>query len=169
MDPATLAIISAVASVAGGFMESKAQEAQTKSTMQQLQAQADASAYNARIAQQNAKIAESQTAAEVSKAGRERRMRLGANIATAGASGALGGANFLDIAMDNAAQEELNIQAIKQQGLLKQKSFLEQAGLDYAESRSASGQIPLVRKAGQMQSAAAMLSGGSKLAGSFAT
>ncbi len=155
-----LTTLVAGANLASMYAEGQAQKTAAKASMQAQQAQAQASEYNARIARENAAIAESNTAAEVARADRERRLRTGANIAAAGGSGSL---SFMDIAMDNAAQEELNILTIKQQGLLKQRSFQQQAGLLDFEAQGARSQIPLIQKGYEYTSAANLLKGATKL------
>lgn len=161
MELATAAALLAGGSqVASMFAEGQAAKTQAKAQMQQQQAAAQAAEFNAKIAQENAATVASNTAAEAAKADRERRLRSGANIAGSGGSGNL---SFLDIAMDNAAQEELNILTIKQQGLLKERSYLQQAGLDLAEAQGARSQIPLIGKAYEYQSAANLLKAPAKL------
>lgn len=155
-----LTTLVAGANLASMYAEGQAAKTQAKAQMQQQQSIAQANEYNARIAEQNAAIVASNTAAETAKADRERRLRAGANIAAAGGSGSQ---SFLDIAMDNAAQEELNILTIKQQGLLKERSYQQQSNLDMMEARGARAQIPLIGKGYQYTSAASLLKGATKL------
>lgn len=82
---------------------------------------------NREIANRNAALSEFQTEADKEKQDRERRLRLGANIAAGGVSGL--GQNF-DILRDNAAQEELDILRIEQQGQLEANSFRQTASLE---------------------------------------
>lgn len=144
--------------VLGGIQQANAVKAETAAQQAQLQAQANAYKFNADVARQNAAIVEGQTKAEVEKADRERRMRLGRNIAAAGGSGSgIGGA--MDLLQSSAAQEELNLLTIKSEGLLKQRSYLNNAALDTASAGNTLNQIPLVKKAGAAKSAAGIIGG----------
>lgn len=98
--------------VLGGLKQSQAEQASYK-------AQAAAADANARITEQNTK-------AELEKTDRERRLRLGANIASQGASGITGG-SALDIISDNVSQETLNLLTIESQGKFAQNQYLSQA------------------------------------------
>lgn len=135
-----------------------AAKAESAAQQAQLQAQADAYAFNAKVNAENAKIAEGQTQAALDKADRERRIRLGRNIASGGASGT-GLESFGDILQSSAAQEELNLLTIKSEGLLKQRSFLQGAALDTAASQNTANQIPLVKSASKAKGATALLGG----------
>lgn len=144
--------------VLGGIQQQNAIKAETAAQTAQLQAQANADKFNANVARENAKIVEGQTQANLDKADRERRIRLGTNIANSGASGTgLGGA--MDILQSSSAQEELNLLTIKSEGLLKQRSYLQNASLDDASARNTLNQVPLVKAAGKTKGAAAVLSG----------
>lgn len=143
--------------VLGGIQQQNAIKAESAAQQAQLAAQAQANEFNANVARENAKIVEAQTAAELSKADRERRMRLGANIAAGGASG-VGVSSAGDILQSNAAQEELNLLTLKSEGLLKQRSYLQNAALDEASAANTRNQIPLVKSAAKSKSAAAVLS-----------
>lgn len=148
------------------LQQAKATDAQTQAQTRSLQAQADADAFNATIAEQNAEIVRGQTAAELEVANREKRLRQGSAIARAGGSG-VGIGSALDILQDNAAQEELNLLTIKSEGLLRERNFLTQSNLLTTSSQNTAGQIPLVKSAGSASKAASVLSGVSKGIGKF--
>lgn len=139
----------ALSSIGSSGQESAAREAQ-------LEADAQADEFNARIARENAALVGKQTAAQLEQADRDRRLRVGANIASGGASGI--GQSF-DILQSSAAQEELNLLNIQSEGLLKQRSFQQSASLDTASAKNKRNQKPLVRSAGKAKSATAVLSG----------
>ena len=132
-------IISAPFQIKASKANQQAQEAQAK-------AQAQADAFNADIMERNARIVEGQTKAALEREDRQRRLRLGSQIAQ-GSTGGLSG-SALDIIRDSAEQETLNILTIKQQGMLEKQSLLEQAALTRASGSNTLAQIPLLRKAG---------------------
>lgn len=150
--------------VMGGIQQGNAAEAQAKAQAQQLRAQADADAYNATIAQQNAGIVEGQTQAQLDQADRERRLRIGANIAAGGASGISGG-SASDIIRDNITQETLNLLTIENEGLLRKREFETQGNLLTASSQNTRGQASYVRSAGKTSKANAILGGVSSAIG----
>lgn len=78
------------------------------------------------IAERNAEIAKAQTSQQLEVQDRERRLRRGANIASAGASG-VGIESFGDILQSSAIQEEMDLLNIKSEGLLKQQRFESEA------------------------------------------
>lgn len=121
-------------SVVGKIQESAAQSAS-------LKAQSQAAAYNQQIAERNARLTEQQTQQQVDEADRQRRLRLGANIAAMGASGISGGSG-LDILSDNITQETLDILNIKREGLLRAQDYRIQGGMYGAESQNYLNQRP---------------------------
>lgn len=157
-DPVTMAVVAIGGQVLGGIAQSNAIKADTAAQTAQLQAQADADRFNANVARENANIVEGQTKAELDKADRERRIRMGAARAAGGASG-VGIDSFGDILQSSAAQEELDLLTIKSEGLLKKRSFEQTAGLNEASSQNRLNQIPLVKSAGRSRSGSAILSG----------
>lgn len=163
-DPLTLAMVGV--KVLGGFMQSRAQEAQYAAQQQQLQAQAAAADYNKRIAEQNAEIVSQQTQAELEKQDRERRLRAGMSRASAGASG-IGAESFGDILQSSAAQEELDLLTIQSEGLLRQREFEQQAGLLGMEAQSSRGQAKMVKSAAKTSKAASLISGISSGLGAY--
>ncbi|TXH10048.1 MAG: hypothetical protein E6R04_06350 [Spirochaetes bacterium] len=146
-----LQLIGAVQNANAARVEGAAQQAQ-------LEAQASASRFNAEVAKQNAAITAEQTKANLEKADRERRIRLGRNVAAASASGT-GAGSFGDILQSSSAQEELNLLTIRSEGLLKERSYLQNAALDTASAQNALNQVPLVKSAAKTKSASAILSG----------
>lgn len=147
--------VSTIGSIFSGMGQNAAEE---EAAIAQQQAAANAAAFNAEIARKNAAIEESKTQAELEKADREKRLRLGGNIASAGASGmSFSGSSLIDILSDNAAQEELNIGTIKQQGFLAKQNYLQQAGLYNASAANAAGQISGIKKAGKYKTASSIL------------
>ena len=92
--------------------------------------------YNAAIARQNAETTKQQTQAALDKQDRERRLRLGANIAASGASG-VGMESFGDIMASSAMQEELDMLTLESEGLLKARDYEASANLYKAEGSNA--------------------------------
>lgn len=129
---------------------------QAAAITQQSEAQARAAEFNSEIARKNAGIQATQTEADLERTRRENVSRSGSVRAAAGASGGLTGSN-LDILASNAAQQELDILNIKQQGKLREQALLQGAKLDIMEAKS-------TRKAGKLGSAAAILGGAAQTA-----
>jgi hypothetical protein len=140
----------------GGLVSSSADQAT-------LRAQQSASRYNQQIALQNASIAEQQTAAEMEKQDRMRRLRLGSARAAAGAGGRGMTGSILDVMQDNIAQETLDLLTIKSEGLLRQQTFKNEATLLGMEASSLGGQIKSTKAAGYLGAASSMFGGASKL------
>lgn len=150
-DPITMLTIGgAVSGLVGGVVSGNAAQAQAEAQANQLKAQADADRFNRQIALQNIEIVKGQTQAEFDKADRERRLRLGANIA-AGAS--------TDVLSSNATQEALNLLTIRSEGLLREREFQTQANLLESSARSADSQVSSVIAAGKASKSAAILGG----------
>lgn len=153
-----LAIASIGTSLLGSFQRANAIESQTQAQVRQQQAQVQADQYNERVARQNAQIVEGQTRAELEKADRERRLRVGRSIANAGASG-IGIESFGDVMSSSAEQEELDLLTIQNEGFLKQREFTTRADLLNSSAASTKSQIPLTKAAGKSSKSAAILSG----------
>lgn len=115
------------------------QESQAQST--QLKAQAQAANYSAQIAERNRELTEQQTESQVQEAERQRRLRLGANIAAMGASGVAGGSG-LDILSDNITQETLDILNIEREGVLRAQNYQIEAGMQRASASNYLAQRP---------------------------
>ena len=111
------------------------------STLQNANATRAANKANAQIAENNAKIAESQTAAAVEKQRREGLLRQGAARAAAASRGTGIGSAY-DILADNAAQEELDVLTIKHQGLLRKTGYLQDAALETASGKAVKKNTP---------------------------
>lgn len=92
--------------------------------------------YNAAIARQNAETTMQQTNAAKETQDRERRLRLGANIAAGGASG-VGIESVGDVFSSNAMQEELDLLTLESEGLLRARDYTAQANLQKAQGRNA--------------------------------
>jgi hypothetical protein len=107
--------------------------------IQQGRAAKQAADYNATIARQNAETTKQQTQAALDKQDRERRLRLGANIAASGASG-VGMESFGDIMASSAMQEELDMLTIESEGLLRSRDFEAQANMYDVQGRNAMSQ-----------------------------
>ena len=126
-------------------------------------AQAGAADFNAAQAErdraltiQQTETLKQQNEAALTQADRERRLRLGANIAKGGARG-LG--QPLDILRDNAAQEELNILTIKQQGALQQRAGVIQAQGFGTQAELERAKAETARTQGRLGVGATVLSG----------
>lgn len=107
--------------------------------IQEGRAAKQAADYNATIARQNAETTKQQTQAALEKQDRERRLRLGANIAASGASG-VGMESFGDIMASSAMQEELDMLTLESEGLLKARDYEAQGNLYKAEGSNAMSQ-----------------------------
>jgi hypothetical protein len=124
----------------------------TLSSANAAQGQAD---YQSKVAQQNANTVAQQTAANAEAQDRQNRLRRGANIAAAGASG-VGTDSFGDILQNNAALEQLDMLTIQSEGLLQQRNFESEASLATARGKSA-------RTSGYIGAASSILGGASNL------
>ena len=161
-----LAGVAAAAGVASGIQAGNAAESQANAQANQLQAQANADRYNAEIAGQNAGVVAGQTEAQLDRADRERRLRMGTARAAGGASG-IGLENFGDILQSSAAQEELNLLTIQSEGALREREFTTGASLLNTSAQNSINQISGVKAAGKASKTAAILGGVSKGLGSF--
>lgn len=119
--------------------------------MQQANAESAALEYNAELALKNAGITRTETEADVERQKRENFLRTGKTTAAAAATGGLTG-SALDVLASNAAQQELDILNIKQQGKLREEAYLSQARLDIAGSKN-------VKVAGKLAAASTVLTG----------
>ena len=104
--------------------------------IQEGRAAKSAADFNAKVAQRNADISKQQTQVRKERHDKERRLRAGANIASAGASGA-GIESFGDILSDNAMQEELDLLTIESEGLLQKQNFEIEASQQKAAGKNA--------------------------------
>ena len=151
-DPVTLAVISAGTKFLGGIAQANAQQSQ-------YAAQARAAEYNAQIARQNAATVQSQTEAQLETQDRERRLRLGASMAAAGASG-LDTSGFGDILSSSAAQEQLDLLTLQSEGMLKKRGFESEAAMQSATAQSIKSQAKLSKAASVMSGISSMASMG---------
>lgn len=142
-DPITMMVISTAFQAIGAIQQGQA-----------AKAEAD---YNATIAEQNAAITRQQTQAQLDTQDRERRLRAGAAMAAAGASGT-GIESYGDILQSSAMQEELDLLTLKSEGLLRERDFTNQASVLKAQGKNA-------ERSGYMQAASAVLGGATKMMG----
>jgi hypothetical protein len=124
--------------------------------MQSNSAQTSAAEYNAQLSRQNAALSRQKTQEELEIQDRERRLRLGSNIARAGANNTGFGGSTGDILQSNAMQEELELMSIKSDGALRAAGFENTATLDSMQAESS-------KTAGMIGAGANLLSGTSKL------
>ncbi|MGB8276097.1 MAG: hypothetical protein WCF16_12610 [Alphaproteobacteria bacterium] len=100
------------------------------SSIQQGQAAASASEYNARVAQQNAELARRKAVADEQLA-RQRAIRiLGQGRADVAKSGITLSGSALDVLSDSAANSELDALSIRYGGVIRQADATAQAALD---------------------------------------
>lgn len=131
-----LAIIGTGLSLVGTLTGAAGQATQGVSQQQQYESSARASEFNAEVAQRNAGIQRTQTAADIERTRRENFIRAGAARASAGALGGLTGSS-LDLISSIAAEQELDVLNIKQQGQLREDALLQGAQLDIFEAKGA--------------------------------
>lgn len=144
----TIGTISTIGATVGGALSSmNAQKASAAST-------AAADEYNAKIAEQNASLANAQTAQAVKDKQRTQYLAKSENINN---SGSVTG-NVLDILSDNAANSEMDILNTKYNGLLASNSYLNSANLSRSDAANAI-------TAGNTGAASAILGGVTNLAG----
>lgn len=132
-DPVTMAVVMMGTKLAGSFISANAEASSAK-------ASAAAAEQNAEISRRNARLTSQQTASDVADAERLNRLRIGANIAAMGASGVSGGSG-VDILLDNATRQKMDIMNIQREGLLKQQNYLIQGGMYSAEAKNTKAQI----------------------------
>ena len=121
-DPVTMMIVATGAQAFGQFQQGRAAQQSAE--------------YNAAIARQNAERTRQQTEVAKEQQDRERRLRLGANIASGAASG-VGIENLGDVMASNAMQEELDLLTLESEGLLRAQDFETQASLQEARGKQA--------------------------------
>lgn len=124
---------------------------------QQARAQEQAANYNATVAEQNAEIAREQAALRAQQIERENRLRLGATLAAAGASGVATEGTVIDVVGDLVTQGELERQQALYEGELRARGFTIDRDLSRSRARGA-------RSAGRISAATTLLSGGAELA-----
>ncbi len=113
--------------------------------MQQAKAQSDAANFNAQVANNNAIATRAAAAENAKREGRAGDKRMGAIRAR-------GGMDKMDLLVDSAMEEELEIQTILHAGELQATGFANTALLDTASARNA-------RASGNITAASALLSG----------
>lgn len=125
-DPATAAIIGTIATVAGTGM-------QVFGSIQQGQAAQAASDYNAAVARNNAIAAEQQAATDEEQQRDRFRRAQAAARASLGLSGTTGAGSAEDLLAENAANAELDAQAIRYRGRVTADNYRSQADMTQFE------------------------------------
>jgi len=105
--------------------------------VQQLNAQAAASEYNARVADRNARTVLQQTESEAESQRREGRRKLSAIRAQYGASGLTMEGSPLDVLEDSAMEVELDVQKTRYKGHMEALGYTEKAKLSRLQAESA--------------------------------
>lgn len=130
---------------------------------------AEASAnYNAAMARRNAEIVAQQSGAAQQQQQRQAQQRLGAMLASAGASGLAGSTSVSDVLADSARQAEFERQSIaynyqlKAQGLLSQSDMYTRQGAEAVQAGNMAATSALIQGA---YSAYGMSGGGAPAAG----
>lgn len=129
--------------------------------IQQGSAQKAAADYNAAVARNNAIAARQQASAEAERQERQMRLRRGANIAKAAASGVALEGSVLDLFEDNAIEEEIDRLSIFYQGEINANNFEANATLDDMRGQAA-------KQASYFSAAGTLLGGTAKAAGIYA-
>lgn len=111
-------------SVLGSISSANAQK-------QQAEASAQASIYNAQIAQRDAVVARQQATADAALHARDAQRRISSMVAGFGASGTELSGSALDVLADSATQAEQDNQTIKYKGELRAMGYESTAALDY--------------------------------------
>lgn len=122
IDPATAAIIGTIATVAGTGM-------QIIGGIQQGQAASAAANYNAAVANNNAIAAQQQAATDEQQQRDRFRRAQAAARASLGISGQTGAGSAEDLLSENAANAELDAQAIRYAGARRAEAYRSQAAM----------------------------------------
>ena len=125
------------------------------SSIKEGQAASSEAKYQSTIADQNATRAREQTNADLETQDKDRRLRRGASVASAGASG-VGVDSFGDVMASSAMQEQLDMLTIKSNGLLAERGFEADASL--AKARGANA-----KSASYLSAATSIIGGASNL------
>jgi len=144
---------SVVAGVAGISQGARAKEEAAE--FNEAQAQRDA-----KLTRQQTETTKQQSEVDLAQADRDRRLRLGANIASGGARGV---GQPLDILRDNAGQEELDILTLESQGLLQAREGEIRARGFETEADLEAGRAATARTQGRLGVGAELLSGSARL------
>lgn len=140
----TIATVAAVAGVAGNFI----------GYQRQANAENVAANYNALVNEQNARLVEEKARDDEKRFRIMVRKQEGSNRAALGASGVQNAGSPLELLRSNARQAESDAIQIQLGGMIQRDQYLSEASFSRSAGRSAS-------RAGNMGSAAQLLSGGS--------
>ena len=132
---------------------------QAISAIKEGQAASAEAKYTSQVADRNAQISQQQTEQALETQDRERRLRRGAAMASAGASG-VGIESFGDILSSSAAQEEMDLLNIKNEGLLQQQNFQSESAFAKAKGKQAKSNSYLKAGAAILGGASSLYSGG---------
>lgn len=134
MDPGTLSILSTIATIGGGLVSAVG-------AMQNAQAQSDADAYNAQVAQNNAIAVQQQAEQNAELQQQTAKRAIGSTVAAYGSSGvASGEGSALDVLSNTASSAELDRQTILYKGHLQALGYQDEAALDKAKGANAASQ-----------------------------
>lgn len=153
---AAAAVVGAYSAYQGG----KAQEASYKS-----QAQADE--YNAKVAETNAATARQQAGAREEAQRRQARQILGTQRAALAQAGIGLSGSAADVYGASAANAELDALNIRYEGELDARGLLAGAELDKYQGKVSNMNAKSAKQAGYVNTASALLSGGSKAYGTY--
>jgi hypothetical protein len=129
--------------------------------VRQAQAASAASDYNAKLAEQNAEVATAQGNAAAEAQARDAQRRIGAAVATYGASGVqVDTGSPTDVLADSARNASLDNLTIKYNAKLRALGLQAQAGLDRANAANS-------EQAGYLNATSQLLSGAAKAGGAF--
>lgn len=147
-------VVAAVAAVAGAGIAAYG-------AVQQGKAASDAANYNAKLAAQNAAIAQQQAQSQATQQQQRARAAIGSEEAAYGASGVDAGSGTpLDVLSSSAQQSEFGRQTIEYDGRLKSLGYSDQNALDSAAAGNALQQ-------GNLKAGSAILTGAAGAAGKF--
>lgn len=144
-----LEIVAGLATVASGAISAAG-------AMSAGQAQANASVYEAQVAQRNAKIARNQAETDQEDQRRENRRQMGAMRAAYGASGLELAGSPLDVLADTAIEQELDVARIGYRGELRAIGEKDKADAALAAASNA-------KKAGQIGALTSVVKTGASL------
>lgn len=150
----------AVIAAYGAYQSGKATEASYRS-------QQNAAEYNATIERQNATTARQQAGAREEAQRRQARQILGEQRAALSQSGVGLSGSAADVYGQSAANAELDALNIRYEGELGARGLLAQSQLTSYEGRVAGMNAKSAKRAGKMDAASALLTGGAKSYGYF--
>lgn len=152
MEPTTLLIAATAASAFGAIQQGHSQAAA-------LNAQAQASSYNAAVSRQQAEQALRVSSAQQMQLRREQRQQAGVRRAAAAQAGVGMGGSTADVLEQSRTLEELDALNVAYEGSLRARGFSTQADLDEFYARSYRSQAKSAKRAGYLQAAGNVASG----------